>query len=131
MVWNETDKLKERFSFLCSARYGDMSATGDPRVHHCAKCNTLVYEAASAAEFDSHAREGRCVSVVSLSGARLMAAPDDPDDGEPQPPPPMVGKVDPPELLRPFQRTTGKVKAPELTPMARIKRWWRGLRSGD
>lgn len=137
MAWNETDKLKERFSFLCSAKYGDMSATDDARVHHCAKCDTLVYEAASEAEFDSHAREGRCVSVVSLSGAKLVAVPDDPDDGERLPPPPMMGKVRPPEVilplppLPPLQRTTGKVKAPGLTPMARIKRWWRGLVSGD
>lgn len=134
MAWNETDKLKERFSFLCSAKYGDMSATDDARVHHCAKCDTLVYEAASEAEFDSHAREGRCVSVVSLSGAKLVAVPDDPDDGEPPQVELMLGKVEVPELipsLPPLQRTTGKVKAPGLTPMARIKRWWRGLVSGD
>jgi hypothetical protein len=133
MAWNDFDRLRERFSFVCSAQLDDISATNEDRVLHCAKCDTSVYEAASATEFDHHARLGRCVSVVSRHGVTLMAKPDDPDDGEPLPVPAMVGKVDMPEPIAPPTRLRGKVKRPEPEPTQkeRLKRWWKGLWAGD
>ena len=91
MAWNDLHRLRERFSFVCSAQLDDMSSTDKDRVYHCAKCDTSVYEAASATEFDHHARQGRCVSVETRCGVTIVAQPDDPDQGGRRPVPAMVG----------------------------------------
>jgi hypothetical protein len=92
MAWNETERLKQRFQFICDVRWEDMDPTADAGVRTCGRCDKAVFTAASEAEFDRHARLGRCVFAPTTHGDALIAKP----EGPPPAPPPLAGAPMPP-----------------------------------
>lgn len=89
MAWNDPDKLRARFSFVCDVPLDQMSAREDG-VRHCARCAKDVFPARSPEEFDARAREGVCVYAASTQDDILIAAPPPPPKGMPARPEPPV-----------------------------------------
>lgn len=128
MAWNETERLKKRFQFICDVQWDDMDPTGRPGVRSCSRCETPVFAAPTEAEFDHHASLGRCVFAPTTRGTALVAKPEGPP-GPPNPPPlagaPMPPRSDtvppPPERPEPIkpqpvQKDYGVGGIPALPP---------------
>ena len=143
MAWNESEKLRPRFGFVCDERWEDMSPAEGAGVRTCAQCDRSVFAAQTPEDFEHHARQGHCVRVRLSSGQPLVAKPDDPDEldssddssifvglalpGQPDAPmppptgasawvPPPIPSLEPPVPPEPVAPT-------EPRPTRRMERW--------
>lgn len=80
MAWNEPEKLRTRFGFVCGERWEDMSLAEGAGVRTCAQGEQSVFAAQTPEDFEHHARQGHSVRVMLSSGQPLVAKPEDPDE---------------------------------------------------